>query len=377
MKECLAWIIFTFATAVCLLWIGFGVRDDLREDDVFHDIIEDRLDHADDPGDEVHIGVAGNFATHEDILLGVKLAAEELNTKDGILGRRIILDVRDDHGTVDDSLAVAQEFSSTPEIGFVIGHTNFGLSESVAQNYEFYGVLRISPNTHGNTRTGFSMLFENGLQPSLTGEAILEIAAENNWRRLGLIYTKNKGAMQQARQFESMANKQNIKVPLAFAFQGRGSGISLHMEKWKRELDLDAIVLAIDQANVTGIISACRAVGIDCPFILVAERASLPQKKSNTLGTIYVMDPPRTDAAFTGLSARFQSTHGIPLTMDALLGYDTLQILAQAISEADSFVPSEVAETLKDIQVKDSMTGTESFDAKGTAVRQPPHFSIF
>ena len=376
MKGTLAWIIFSLTVAVCLLWVGFGVRDDLREDTVFHDIVSERLDYAEDPDEEVHIGVAGDFAVHQDILLGARLAASIINADGGILGRKIVLDERDDQGTVDESLAVAQEFASNPQIGFVIGHTHFGLSNGVAQNYEFYGVLRISPNTSGNTQSGFKLLFENGIDPKQTGKAVLDVAVQNNWRKLGLIYTKSKRAMQHARRFESMANKEGIKIPLAFAFKGRGSGISRHMVRWKRELDLDAIVLAIDQTNVAGIISACRAIGIECPFILLGEYAKLP-KRDNGLGTVYVMEPLRNDPAYAELAKDYEAMNKEPMTTDALLGFDALNILKQAIVKADSFVPSKVAETLKDTSVDNSMSGTTNFDDSGSAVRQPPHFSPF
>lgn len=376
MKEYLAWIIFTFAAVSCLFWIGFGVRDDLREDDVFHNIVEERLELAKAPGDTIIIGMAGDFTTHKSLLLGAQLAAQEINANGGILGKKVTLEVGDDQGTIEDSLTVAQKFASNPKIGFVIGHTNLGLSNGVAQNYEFYGVLRLSPNTSDSTKTGFSLLFENGIKPRQIGESVLSIAAKNNWHKLGIIYSKNKQAMQQARQFESMANKQNINVPLAFAFEGRGSGISTHMVKWKRELALDAMVLSIDQADIPAIISACRAVGINCPFILLEGQTRLSPDRKDDFGTVYSMTPPRTDAAYIRLAVHFQKTFNLPLTMDAILGFDALHILAQAITKADSFVPSEVAETLKNSPLKNSISGTTQFDAHGAAIRNPPKFSI-
>lgn len=377
MKGSLAWILFTCCAAICLLWIGFGVRDDLREDTVFHDIVSERLDYAKAPDTNIHIGVAGDLTNHEDIFRGVRLAAQEINETGGLLGHTIVLDEQDDKGTIEGSLSVAQQFASDPKVSFVIGHTDFGLTDGVAQNYEFYQLLRFSPNTFGSTRSGFKLLFENGIKPEQISEAILDIATRNKWHRLGLIYTKNKRAMQQARRFESMANKDNIKVPLTFAFKGRGTGISSHMGRWKRELALDAIVLAVDDQDAAGIIMACRAVGLDCPFILLADPTALAKQSKEYLGTVYTIDPPRSDALYLDVAKAYRAKYDTPLTMDALLGFDALQIIRQAIEKTKSFVPSQVAETLRNAPIDQSFSGTTKFDEQGSGLRQQPTFSLF
>ena len=376
MKGTLAWFIFGLAALTCLLWIGFGVRDDLREDDVFHDIIEKRMDIAESPGEVVHIGVAGDWKHHGDILQGITLAAEELNDKGGILGRTVSLVPEDDHGTVDGALEVAQSFASRPEIAFVIGHTRLRLNADVAQNYEFYGIMCLSPNAanaHSSANT-FSLLFENGMSPRQTGRAILELAQRNGWTRLGLLYAKSDHAMRQARQFESMANKHEIRVPLSFGYEGRGSGIAQHMERWKRELDLDAMVLAVDEADTIPLIAACRVIGIDCPFIVVREKPASLNTAASELGTLFFLKQPAPTQATTDLTERCQKTYGHGPKTDTLLGYDALSILAQAITKAGTFVPADVAQSLKGAQIDTSVSGTLRFDEHGTAIKGPMEF---
>ena len=338
MKGLLAWIIFGLAALTCLFWIGCGMRDDLREDDVFRNIIQERINLAQSSGDEVHIGVAGDWKHQNDILQGIELAAEEINADGGILGRKVVLTVEDDQGTVNGALTVAQSLASRPEITFVIGHTRLGLNAAVAQNYEFYGILCITPNTVDthSTESHFSLLFENGMPPQQISGAILNIAKENKWTRLGLIYAKSDNAMSQARRFESMANKQEIKIPLSFAYQGRGSGIAQHMEHWKRELDLDAVVLTVDDADEIPLISACGVIGIECPFIVTGEPpATLKPTASEELGTMYFIEPVIYTTMTKEVNGRFQNLFGQTPPINALLGYDSLHILDQAIRKAD------------------------------------------
>lgn len=374
MKGLLAWIIFGLSAVACLLWIGFGVQDDLREDGVFHDIISERLDIAESAKGDIHIGVSGDWKNHKPILQGVELAAEIINDQGGLLGRQIVLDARDDQGTVAGALGVAQAFATKPEIGFVIGHTSLNLNNSVAQNYEFYGLMRLSPNTAGSNTADFSLLFENGMPPEQTSGAILTIAKEKGWNRIGLIYAKSDHALRHARRFESMANKHDIKVPLSFGYEGRGSGISKHMEHWKRELDLDAMVLAVHPSDIASLIGASRALGINCPFIVLDEQPAMSAQMAATLGTVYWIASPKRNPAHNNLDRKFEARFKTPMTAEGMLGYDAMNILAGAIKKANSFVPANVAQILTDAQVDDSLSGTLRFDQKGSAIKRPPIF---
>ena len=376
MKGLLAWIIFGLTAAACLLWIGLGVRDDLREDDVLHDVIKERADLARKSGGEVYVGVAGDWKEHADILHGVELAAWEINGGGGILGRKVVLVPRDDHGTVEGALNVAQELASRPEIPFVIGHTQLPLNASVAQNYEFYGVLVMSPNTSGlgTTTNAFPLIFEDGMPPDQTSGAILALAREMGWKRVGLIYAKSDYATRQAREFESMANRYDIQVVLSFGYEGRGSGVSLHMERWKRELDLDAMVLAVHERNVFPLINACRVVGLDCPFVVAGERGA-GIGEGVELGDLYFLEPVRNGQGYDRFAARFRERFGHAPTSDGVLGYDALRLYAAAVREAGTFVPSDVAAALEG-DVADALSGTVRFDEHGSAVKRPPRYLL-
>ena len=378
MKGLSAWIIFGLAVAVCLLWIGYGVRDDLREDHVFHRVIDERIDLAGDPDGEVRIGLAGDWKEHCDVLRGAELAAAKLNEGSGILGRKVAIDELDDHGTEEGALEVAQEFASRPEIPFVIGHTRLPLLAAVAQNYEFYGVLVLAPITSGmgSSVNAFSLLFENGLAADQTSRAVLDLAARKGWKRLGLIYSKSDHGRRQAREFESLANRRGIRVALSFGFEGRGSGVSYHMERWKRELALDAMVLAVPDKDELPLISGCRAMGIDCPFAVLGERpGNINRDNRDMLGQLYFLERPEPSgyADFArDYAARFKSE---PST-EAVYGYDAVRLLAGAVEEAGSFVPEDVAKALHG-GMKDSLSGTVRFDAHGSAVKEAPRLVAF
>jgi len=378
MKGLTAWIVFGLSALACLIWIGGGVRDDLREDHVFHRVLEDRLDLAASSGPELRIGLAGDWTAHPGILRGAELAAARINGEGGVLGRTVVLAPRDDHGTEQGALEAAQAFASDPTIPFVVGHTSLSLLAEVAQNYAFYGVLVLSPNTSGMgySTNAFPLIFGNAVDPADVSRAALDLALRKGWKRVGLIYGAGDRGARQAREFESQADKLHLQVALSFGYEGRGAGVAPHMARWKRELDLDAVFLAVSPADELPLISACRAVGIDCPFVIIGERPEgITPANRSFYGVLYHAEPalPAGYAEFAKqYEARFHHRPG----RDALLGCDAVLLLARAASRAGTCVPEKVAEALHG-DIPDSLSGTLRFDARGGAVKPPPRFVEF
>lgn len=378
MKNWLAWIIFALASVTCLVWIGFGVRDDMRESSVFHNIIAERLDIA-ESSNEVHVGVVGNWKEYNDLLRGIKMAAQDINEKGGILGRKIVLEIKDDEGTVDKALAVAQELSTKPEVAFVIGHTSPALNAAVAQNYEFYQVLHLAPisSSEHQSQTPFTMAFENGMPPSQPSKAVIRLAKKEGWSRLGLIYLKGQTTEHRARRFESLANQADISVPISYAYEGPGTGITFHMERWKREVDVDAIIIAVDFKTTIPLIQAARDVGLEMPIVNFGPAP--PPKHSEVfapLAPLYFFSHDASSAPppAPGLQ-QYEKTEGHRPRIELMLGYDSLSVLAQTITRIDSFIPAVIAQALRGHKVEYSYTDTVRFDEHGTAEKTPISFA--
>jgi len=378
MKGLGAWIVFGLSALACLIWIGGGVRDDLREDHVFHRVLEDRLDMAAASGRDLRIGVAGDWAAHSDILRGAELAAARLNGEGGVLGRKVVLAPRDDHGTEEGAVEAAQAFASDPEIPFVVAHTSLSLLAGVAQNYAFYGVLALSPNTAGMgySTNAFPLIFGNAMNPAEVSRAALDLALRKGWKRVGLIYGAGGQGARQAREFESLADKRHLRVALSFGFEGKGSGVAAHMARWERELDLDAVFLAVSRADELPLISACRAVGIACPFVVIGERPEgITPAARPFYGILYYPEQDRP-AGYEAFARGYEERFHRPPGRDALLGCDAVLLLARAAERAGTCLPEKVAEALRE-GVPGSLSGTLRFDARGGAVKRLPRFVEF
>ncbi len=363
LKGKLAWLIFIFATLACIGWIALGVQDEQHENGIFHKIIDNRLKLAESKEGPLNIGAAGDWTHYKGILKGIEHAAEDINRKGGILGKKVKLDIINDHGTEEGALSAAQRLCEKPEISFVIGHTNLKTNKAVAQNYGFYGVLTISPNiAAGLEDKTFTLFFENGMSHCRLGEAILTLAAKNGWKRLGLVYSKDENKSRQSSKFESMVDRGGINMPLVFAYKKQDPELPNHMERWKRELNLDALILAVEKQDIPPLLISIRDTGLNFPVIVPEEKTDCvtPGVPASCGATYYIAD-------------RYKN-NGIAGNAEFCSGYDSLAILAQAIEKCGSFVPQDVAESMKEIKIKNSLSGTLSFSKHGVAVKRRPEF---
>lgn len=263
------WILFAVAAFTCIVWIGTGVRDDMREDVVYRDTIVRRMEIA-RHSDEVHVGVAGDWKRFRNILQGVRLAADDINEAGGILGRKIVLEVEDDNGTEEGALNVAQKLSNRPEVAFVVGHTSEPMNEVTTANYEFYQMFHISPNTASEhaSQQHHSLAFENGMPPDEVGTFVLELAQRKGWRRLGIIYDQEEATTHRARRFEALAEKTGIEISFSFGFTQSQTDIKADMARWKREEDVDAYLFAVSREQMPPFVRAARAIGINEPIVI-------------------------------------------------------------------------------------------------------------
>lgn len=366
MKGLIPWIIFGLSALTCLIWISTGVRDDLREDSVFHDIIKARAEQA-RSGTDLHIGVAGDWGRHKSVLEGIQAGADKLNSQGGMLGRPVVLDVQDDKGTVEGALTVAQSFASNPMITMVIGHTDPRLNGAVTQNYEFYRLLNISPNASsaGNGNGTHPLQFSNSLAPKQLGNSLLDLAQKQGWTRIGLIHSNTAFHQRQARLMESMADARLIQVPLAMGYQGQE--LTQDITRWQRELGLDALVLTVDKSQFLRLIHHIRSANMDLPIVTTTDKPENMAEDDPSVGELYFLQSSPADAAL--------ANHNTSPVSPFALGYETIMLLERAATASGSLLADDLAAALKRLHLDPPVVTTTSIDSNGNAVKLTPVFS--
>lgn len=378
MKGLTAWILLALASLAIIVWIFDGFRNDVREDSVFFEIGRERHEYANDDDGPVTIAAAGNWDKHVSMLQGIRCAVEQTEKQGGVLGRTVKLKPMNDHGNIETGLEIAQNISSDTTIPMVIGHTEPRINSAVSQNYEFYKVLCFSPNTAPQeTVKNYALHFSNGMSAHQVAKALVELSVINGWKTIGVIHSENRDDADLARQFESLAGTKGLEVPLTFLYAGQKSAIHTRMEHWKRELNLDAMVIAMFPKDAARIISACRVMGIECPFVLMGDAPwHHNPKAAEFMGTTYRTGLFPTDTkAFRDFAAIYEKKYGVHPDYEAVLGFDAFMMLTEAVKKAGSFSPELVADALEK-HVQPSISGTTEFTRHGGAIKVQPTFHM-
>ena len=90
-------------------------------------------------------GEQSTFGTETDN--GVKLAADEINAKGGILGKKIKIETQDDQSKPDEAKTVVTNFAANPKVVAVIGEVASTRSKNAAPVLQKAGIPMISPSS--------------------------------------------------------------------------------------------------------------------------------------------------------------------------------------------------------------------------------------
>lgn len=91
---------------------------------------------------------SGRFATHAEAdRRGVQMAIDEFNERGGVLGREIVLVLRDPTLDSDEAARVAAELITQNRIAFMVGAIHSGIAASVSRVCQQHGVIFINTNS--------------------------------------------------------------------------------------------------------------------------------------------------------------------------------------------------------------------------------------
>lgn len=97
---------------------------------------------------------SGRFATHAEAdRRGVQMAIDEFNARGGVLGREVVLVLRDPTLDADKAAQVATELITKTGIAFVVGAIHSGIAKAISDVCQQHGVIFISTNASSPSET--------------------------------------------------------------------------------------------------------------------------------------------------------------------------------------------------------------------------------
>lgn len=308
---------------------------------------------------------------------GVQLAQAEINEGGGVNGRRIRIVKMDDHSSVTEGMAVAQELAADPALLAVIGHRNSFVALPAAEVYDRAGLVYIAPSATAPelTQRGYRRTFRTIPSDSSVGRQMADFVAAAGHERVAIAYNEDPYGRALAAAFEDAAEEQGVRVIDRTMTFGDVQQTRRTVAKW-RAFGYDAVFVAAPLRQVTEIVTLIRRAGATEPIyggdafdseelLTVAGAFS----EGVVLGTVF--DPGDTDAEVRRFVQAFVDRYGLEPDTWAAQGYDALQLLAYALRHADSVSPDAVAAALRRTARWRGVTGWHTFDETGEIVDKP------
>jgi len=323
--------------------------------------------------DHIKIGLVWPLNLYQDIIdKGVELAIDNINNTGGILGKQIELVIKDDEADVNVGLQIAEIFCEDPEIMAVIGHCNSYVSLAVALTYETSELIMFSPGstTPELTEKGYGYIFRNVPTDNLIGTQAALFCKEKEYKKFVICYSNNTYGLGLANSFEKKAMDLDMKIVDRFSFGlGNESEFEYILDKWKI-YDFDAIFFAglIDAGLV--FISKVRTAGYIKPIIGGdgLDSLNLLTLDKQLLQDIYIItmyNPYSGRKEVVDFNQAFIKKYNIDPDTWAALGYDAVNILIEAMKQANSVDPVKVAPEIRKIKNWIGVTGKHTFNDDG------------
>lgn len=324
-------------------------------------------------GDNILIGVPVplEFAQkNTSFLKGIDLALEDINAE-GVNGKKFELQIADDKGNFKTAVDIAQEFSANTRMLAVIGHWYSDICIPVSNIYEEAGMLTIIPTVSNPevTDKGYKYIFQSITSDKKIAEEMCAYAKSKGYEKIVVCYEDSSYGQNLAYAIEEGAGKYQIKII------DRNSGLLTSEQfkkahdKWKA-LDFDAVLLALNMPEGGNYIKALRTmnkdVGIICADGLdVSTFINDLGKNAEGVVIATTYSPYEQRPELASFNEKYRHKYNEEPDVWAIQGYDSLQVIAHAIKQTNSYSPTELADFLRQMKPWQTVSGKISFNQFG------------
>lgn len=363
---------------------------------------------------DIKIGLATSFAEASLLEEGVAMAVEELNNRPNkLLGRKVVLEVKDDKGNLEEGQRIAQNFADDPDIIAVIGHIYSSISIAVSTTYNYYGILMLSPASTATrfTQQSYKLVFRNIVTDKEIGKQLARFVKQQigpKKKQAALLKKKEEELKEEdlavkvmifnarddygrglANEFEKEAQAIGVVVldRRSYDVVGKKVNVKNELKQWEyRKNDFDAIFIAGVDPEATAIIRQIREMGFKHPICggdglgsqqVIDGADSNEDGISNAEGLVVALPNNFDETGNLKIENKVaaERTQRFIKNMQekedkladawAAQGYDAVMVLAQAIDDAQTTEPDRVAEALRNIKGWQGVTGPHTFDENG------------
>jgi branched-chain amino acid transport system substrate-binding protein len=310
--------------------------------------------------DTIRIGVneplTGPFAASGTYVVnGAKIAADEINARGGLLGKKIELIVEDNKSNPTEAAAVAEKLITSDKTPVLMGAWGSSLTLAVMPKLIDYGVpMLVETSSSGKiTTSGNPFVFRISPPSALEAETFAPMVAKLGMKKADFLVLNNDFGRGAAADFGRMLKDKGVQVGLTETMDQGAQDMSAQLSKLKAS-DSDTIMItsAVDQLVL--LFKQMAALGLKKRVITTGGSQNpdqiIAQAGSAADGTLHLTtflpwlpektpDPKATERFIAEWKKRGFAFAGVT---ESFRGYEGIRAIAHAIEKAGSAEPAAI-----------------------------------
>lgn len=320
--------------------------------------------------DPIKIGVSGPFTGGSapmgvSMRDGVRLAANEINAKGGVMGRKIELVERDDEAKPERGVQIAQELINKEKVVATVGYINTGVALA---SQRFYQQAKIP--VMNNVATGSivtkqfanqpeNYVFRNSANDTIQSTMIAEEAIRRGLKKPAILADSTNYGQLGREDLEKVLATKNVK-PVSVEKYNIGDVDMTAQLLRAKQAGADVVLTYGIGPELAQIANGMQKLGWKVPIIgswTLAMANFIDNAGANGNGTrmpqtfIQNPDTPKRKTFIDAYVKAYNPPNGrMPSAVSAAQGYDSVYLLAAAMEQAKSTEGPKIAAALEDLK---------------------------
>lgn len=291
---------------------------------------------------------------------GLLLALDEINAVGGVLGKQIEVKTEDDRSTADEAKTAANKLMTRDNVVALIGEISSSRSIAMAPEAQAAGVPMLSPGSTNPKVTQIGQfVFRSCFTDTFQGKAIATFALRDlKLKRFAVLFPINSDYGTGLRDYVSQAVKEGGGEVVATESYTEGQDVDFRAQLTKvKNANPDGIFMTGYYTEAGLIAKQAKELGIAAPLLGCdgfdsdqTVKIGGPAVNGSYFSNHYSAqeDRPEVKAFVEAYKRKYKNPDGSPKTPDAMavLGYDAMRLMADAIKRAGSADPKAIRDAL-------------------------------
>lgn len=329
-------------------------------------------------GDQAELGL--------DELHAAELAADEINAKGGINGKKVVIVGMDDKHDPLEATKIANNLVADSSIIAVIGHLNSGTSIPASKIYNQGGILMITPSATNPqlTKQGFTNVFRMCATDEVQGPAMADyLIRDKKYKKIVTLNDKSQYGQGLVDTFTAQAKKLGVEIVFADAItQGDKDFVSVLTRI--KALNPDVIYFGGMHSEAGLIAKQAKSLGISAKIaggdgMFGTEFGKIAGGDAASNAIVSFQAPPYDKADNPGMKnfvANYSAKYG-KIVQYAPYSYDAANLVFSAIAKAEKQDRASVIAAMKATKDYPGVTGKVNFAPNGDIMNATFYFYTF